>query len=462
MKKSCKILCMAASFVLLLGANIKAADNNQFFGAGKGTIDSPYWVENAEQLKNVRLFPNAFFIQTSDIEIKDYEFTPIGDFSQPFTGFYDGEGHRITIDSLSSSDGDIKLVGVWGFTSGADIRNLNVDVYASLNLKGRVCSGGIIGCANNTTVSNCSVSTDSNLELVSEKCLYAGGIIGYSAFNSVIKNCSFEGKLNGRSNGDIDAVCAVGGIVGENRTGSKIKKSTFSETATLSGNSAIAPAWVGGIAGFNEDSTYVCDCHAVVPMHLKPDYNETKRVFTKISKCNSAGIISGFSSERIAIGGIVGFNVGDITNCIAQSTTNTSGAIIKCNDVPSALIGGIVGDNSGTIYNSASLSSIQMLSDGFLAVGGIAGRNAGVLNKCNYYSLSGNGQSSFTALRSFNLFSALSSVSARGGIAGINDNNYKKASVVDCKVFGSNDDQAIVSYGHTRSNYGKIIGLELK
>ena len=84
------------------------------------------------------------------------------------------------------------------------------------------------------------------------------------------------------------------------------------------------------------------------------------------------------------------------------------------------------------------------------------------MNKCNYYALSGNGQSSFTALRSFNLFSALSSVSARGGIAGINDNNYKKASVVDCKVFGSKDDQAIASYGHTRSNYGKIIGLELK
>ena len=129
----------------------------------------------------------------------------------------------------------------------------------------------------------------------------------------------------------------------------------------------------------------------------------------------------GNSSERIAVGGIVGVNVGDISNCIAQASANTRGSIIKCDDVPSALIGGVVGDNTGTIYNSASLATIQMLSDGFLAVGGIAGRNAGLLKSCNYFAVSGKGLNSFTALRTFNLISALESVSARGGIAGIND-----------------------------------------
>ena len=462
MKNSCKLLCMAAGFALLFGSNLMAADNNQLFGAGKGTIDSPYWVENSEQLRNVRLFPDSFFIQTCDIDVGDSEFLPIGDFEKPFTGFYDGEGHKITIGNLGATNGDIKLAGIWGFASGADIRNLNVEIAASLNLEGRVCLGGIAACTNNTEITNCSLSSESNLQVTSGKCLYAGGIIGYSAFNSLVKNCSFEGRIDGRSKGNIDAVCAIGGIVGENRTGSKIKKSTFAESAAVSGNSSIAPAWVGGIAGFNEDSTYVCDCHAVVPMILKPEYNDIKHVFTIISKCNSAGVVSGYSSERIAVGGIVGFNVGDITNCIAQSTSNTRGSIVRCNDVPSALIGGIVGDNNGKIYNSASLSTIQMLSDGFLGVGGVAGRNAGLLNKCNFFAVSGKGLSSYTALRSFNFFSAIRSVSARGGIAGIQDNTNNKSSINDCKVFGSGNEQAITSYGHSRGNYGKIIGLELK
>ncbi len=462
MKNSCKLLCLAAGFSLLFGSNLFAAGNEQYFGAGNGTKESPYWVENAEHLRNVRLFPNAYFVQTKDIDAGEAVFEPIGSFEKPFTGNYDGEGHRITIEELGATQGSIKLAGLWGFTSGAEIKNLIVDVNASLNLEGRVCVGGIAACANKTNVSSCSVSSDSKIYVNSEKCLYAGGIIGYSAFDTVVRSCSFEGRLDGRSRGDIDAVCAIGGIVGENRTGARIKKSTFAETASVSGNSAIAPAWVGGIAGFNEDSTYVCDCHAVVPMNLKPEYGDLKRVFTKISKCNSAGTVSGYSLERIAVGGIVGFNVAEVANCISQSSSNTRGSIVRCNDVPSALIGGVSGDNTGTIYNSSSLSSIQMLSDGFLGVGGIAGRNAGVINRCNYFAISGKALSSFTALRSFNPISALESVSARGGIAGINDNSQNKASIENSKVFGNDSDEAIATYGHSRGSYGRIIGLEVK
>ncbi len=462
MNKNLKLLCVAAGLSLLMGGSVFAADNDYYFGAGNGTKESPYWVENVEHLQNIGLFPNAYYIQTKDIYAGDKAFMPIGSFDKPFSGHYDGEGHKITINDLGAINGDIKLAGVFGFTSEAEIKNLNVEINASLNLDGRVCLGGIAACSNKTDISSCSVSSDSNIYVNSEKCLYAGGIIGYSAFGTIIKSCSFEGRIDGRSRGDIDAVCAVGGIVGENRTGAKIKKSTFAETASVSGNSSIAPAWVGGIAGFNENSTYVCDCHAVVPMDLKPEYGELKQVFTKISKCNSAGTVSGYSLERISVGGICGFNAADVANCISQSSSNTRGSIVKCNDVPSALIGGVVGDNNGTVYNSSSISSIQMLSDGFLGVGGIVGRNAGVINRCNYYAISGKALSSFTALRTFNVFSALESVSARGGIAGINDNRSNTASITDCKVFGTDDDQAITSYGHTRGGYGKYVGLETK
>lgn len=457
-----KLLCMAAGFALLFSGSVLAADK-EYFGAGNGTAEAPYWVENAEHLNNVRLFPNAHFIQTADIDTGNDVFKPIGDFDTPFTGHYDGEGHRITVNELGATEGNIKLAGLWGFTSGAEIKNLNVDVYASLKLDGRVCVGGIAACTNDTDIGSCCVSSDSKLEVSAEKCLYAGGIVGYSAFDSYIKSCSFDGRIDGRSNGDIDAVCAIGGIVGENRTGSKISKSTFAETGSIYGSSTIAPAWVGGITGFNEAYTYVCDCHAVVPQNLKPDYNGAKSVLTEIKKCNSAGSISGYSSERIAVGGIAGFNVGNINSCLTQASAVTKGSIVKCDDSPSALIGGIVGDNTGKIYNSSALSSIQMMSDGFLGVGGIAGRNTGALNDCKYFAVSGKGLSSFTSLRSFNLFTALSSVSARGGIAGINDNSQNAASIYRCKVFGAvESEEAISSFGPARGSYGKEVGLQIK
>jgi hypothetical protein len=93
-------------------------------------------------------------------------------------------------------------------------------------------------------------------------------------------------------------------------------------------------------------------------------------------------------------------------------------------------------------------------------VGGIVGRNIGTLNKCNYYAISGKSLSSFTALRTFNVLALVESVSARGGIAGINDNSLKKATIENCKVFGTDDEQAITSYGHTRGAYGKIVGIQ--
>lgn len=462
MKINCRLLCVVTALTILLGNQVFSADNKTFFGAGKGTKDSPYWVENAEQLQNVKLFPEAYFIQTCDIDTGEKEFSPIGNFEKPFTGNYDGEGHRITVKEIKATDGNIRLAGIWGFTSGAEIKNLIIDLNASLDLEGRVCVGGVAACSNKSIIKSCSVSSDTNIQVTSGKCLYAGGIVGYSAFETSIKNCSFEGKIEGKSKGDIESVCTIGGIVGENRTGSTIKKSTFSENASISGTSMIAPAWVGGIAGFNENSTYVCDCHAVVPMTLKPNYDKQKNIFTQISICNSAGKISGYSIERIAVGGIVGFNAADISNCISQASSKTRGSILKSNNIPSALIGGVTGDNTGIINNSSSLSSIQTLSDGFLAVGGIAGRNSGVLNNCNYYFVSGKGLTNFTAIRSFNLFSVLESVSARGGIAGINDNTNKRASVSNCKVLGNKEEQAIISYGHVKENYGEIIGMQVE
>ena len=460
MNKS-RLLCITAGLAMFLGGSVMGAER-AYFGAGNGTADSPYWVENVEHLQNVRLFPNAYFIQTKDIEAGDEVFRPICDFNTPFTGHYNGEGHRITINELGYTEGDIKLAGIWGFTSGAEIKNLNVDVYASLKLDGRVCAGGITACANNTDIRGCSISSDSKLEVASERCLYVGGIVGYSAFGSSVKSCSFDGKIDGRSNGSIEAVCAVGGIVGENRTGSSITKSTFTETASVYGGSTDAPAWIGGIAGFNEDFTFVCDCHAVVPQNVKPEYNGVKRVNTEINKCNSAGSVNGYSRERVAVGGIAGFNVGSIINCVAQASALAKGNIIKCGESPSALIGGVVGDNNGTVYNTSSLATIQTLSDGFLAVGGVAGRNTGEINSCKFFAVSGKGLSSFTSLRSFNVLSALSSVSARGGIAGINDNSRNNAVIENSKVYGNNKEEAITTYGHTRSAYGEIVGLQIK
>ena len=186
-----------------------------------------YNVNNADDLRtlayvvNVRkkAFPNKTVKLNADIDLKNQEWIPIGGnvsdesaTSRPgFGGTFEGNGH--IIKNMSVTSGNL-YVGLFGFTSGATIKNVGVengmvigkekaagligamrtgskitDCYNRANVSGENHVGGIVGMfsGDGNSVRNCY-----NTGTVNAKSATAAGIVGYMAGDataSTVQNC---------------------------------------------------------------------------------------------------------------------------------------------------------------------------------------------------------------------------------------------------------------------------------
>ena len=104
----------------------------------------------------------------ADIDLSSVaNWEPIGADLNEFTGTFDGNGY--VIKNMTIDRSDTNNVGLFGNTDGATIQNLGLE---NVNVTGTDYTGGLVGSANNTTVSNSyatgSVTGDVN----------TGGLVG--------------------------------------------------------------------------------------------------------------------------------------------------------------------------------------------------------------------------------------------------------------------------------------------
>ena len=147
--------------------------------------------------KNTVHYLNGYL--QDDIEVSDW--IPIGTADHPFTSSFDGQGHSITIESMSSAAGE--YAGVFGYVQGYSepktISNLVVKGAIDPSSDGYV--GGIVAYAQGVIVENCV----NMAELKSGK--YVGGIIGFvgggtaSSSNKVSK-CINAGSIRSTNRTD--------------------------------------------------------------------------------------------------------------------------------------------------------------------------------------------------------------------------------------------------------------------
>jgi hypothetical protein len=192
-------------------------------------------------------------------------YTPIGEGNGtpvPYTGTFDGNDHKIY--SLSIDIPDTYYVGMFGYTSGATIQDLNlIDItvlatntdyvgtlaaeiissstvsncHVSGTVSGSNVVGGIIGKVNSSTVANSTSSTS-----VTATANSVGGIAGDVS----------SGNITDSSNsGAVTGINYVGGIVG---MGSWSTVTNCNNSATITGTS-----YVEGIVGYN-NSTTITNC----------------------------------------------------------------------------------------------------------------------------------------------------------------------------------------------------------
>lgn len=187
------------------------------FADGDGTADNPYQIENAEQLNNVRQYPDKEFVVIKDIDLDVAPYNtgagwePIGSDDQPFTGTFNGNGKKISHLFIRTSN---KGAGLFGYTVVATLRNVVID---EADVEGRQTS-----------------SSPSDKALV-------GGLIG-SAINTNIYHSSSSGTVKGYN--------AIGGLVGQISGDTRVRDS-FS-TARVLVTETVAGGLIGESLGMDD------------------------------------------------------------------------------------------------------------------------------------------------------------------------------------------------------------------
>ena len=274
-----KKISMLLIFIIIISFNFALANFDgsvaESFASGTGSQNDPYHINSPEQLallsQNVNQgnrYYGKYFVLDNDIDLNNVEWTPIGNYKNTFSGFFDGQNHIVnnlkitnTIDYDLENGDCIAYVGLFGRTSS--IQNLSVngeiniiknDVDYMYIYAGGICGnsyGTIINCHNKCNVYVSCVTNSSNV--------YVGGIAGQVSSDGLLStnNCSNEGDVYG---------CAVnivrcGGIAGSgfkkvencNNRGTIIGE--FEEYAHC--NHAVC---VGGILG-QGNGTFLNNCY---------------------------------------------------------------------------------------------------------------------------------------------------------------------------------------------------------
>ena len=342
-----KIVYFAFTIFLLIGGCSKENPINDPINdpiiEQSGTVDHPYLIKTKQDLMQVRdrvnydnaNYPNKVYKLMSDLDFTGEPcWIPIGSSTVPFQGIFDGNGKVIKNIKIGIEIKQVNIfhIGLFGYASGAEIKNLGVQC-SIVNDSYNSFIGGIVGYVTDTNITNCySSGTISCRESASSD---VGGIAGYEK-KSCISNCYSTCSLLGSF---------VGGICGESEGTISICYSS----------GYISGTFVGGIAG----------------------------IAAKIINCYSAASVVAYYPHDQYVGGIAGM-ANSIINC--YSTGNISGSYV----------GGIAGSAANIIncYSSGDISSIAPDYSN-ISLGGIAGEilsssysnlalNKNLMSICNY------------------------------------------------------------------------------
>jgi|GEM_PF-4295289 len=336
-----------------------------------------FTIDNAAELAWVAVQAKAGFsfagykiIIARDIDLSDHLWIPI----ESFAGNFDGNNK--TIANLIGDN------GLFLSTSGATIKNIGLK---NINISGAGNTGGLVGNASSTTITNCYttgavhggiyttgglvgevVSNGSETKIVDSysTCVVVGsfdvgGLIGYT-WNGSIINCHTTGNVTG---GCVVGSLNNGEVGGLNNGGGSITNCYTTGNVTGGDNSI-----VGGLAGTSvNDPTTNCFATGNVTggkgaivggLVAKSFHNILKNSYA------TGNVMSGDSSTA---GGFLGYNEGGYTtNCYAIGSLITGGNYAK--------VGGFVGNAlGGQITNCYATSSEKVGLYG--NVGGLLGYN---------------------------------------------------------------------------------------
>ena len=353
------------NFLLLMLLLATYAGRAQFSGSGSGSLTDPYQIATASHLDELHNFlgtvnTDVHFVLVNDIDLSAYIDTqypdigwePIGNESEPFYGHLDGEGHAINNLWINQPAGN--YIGLFGYVSGGELRNLTISLDAVKGIKGHTNIGILTGALQDASITGCSVNgslwasnnTGGLIGHTRQECFITnntatvtitvdtfgeniGGLTGLS--DSLVENCSTTGNIYVVGNEGI--VNNLGGLIGKSQA---IVKDCFSLVTLANNGNAFVGGAMGGLVGRNQ---------------------------APIEDSNAGGDVTG----AINIGGLVGDSYALVTNCFATG-----------NIAAEAYAGGLIG-SSDQVEDSYATGTVTINSeDG----GGLVGHSYGSVLRC--------------------------------------------------------------------------------
>ena len=242
----------------------------------------PFQVRSAQQLQNIRLYPDGDYAIGRNVDLTGFSFQPIA----PFSGSVTAEGVKISnytggsglFGSLTNatlngvvlenakvtvSQTTVDTVGVLADSAdGASVLTGCQLLSPVLTLDTGAQSSGLVIGQNSASLNSCAVENGTLTIGANASCTAVGGLVGSTTGGS-LSGCSATGTTVNAS-----AACtAVGGLVGST-TGANLSECSVSGNIGVSGT-PVETLYVGGFLGqeiVSESQATYSDCSAAVEM----------------------------------------------------------------------------------------------------------------------------------------------------------------------------------------------------
>jgi hypothetical protein len=226
-------------------------------------VDNVITISTAEELSALAVSVNAStsyqgvtIVLANDINLDNKDWTPIGNSSNKFSGVFDGNNK--TIYNLKAGEVGKSDIGLFGFTTNGEIKNLTV---ANATITGRLNVGVVAGTPYTSKYTNITVKGLVKVEGLS----YVGGVLGKNAYanltditvnvleGSYVKAHSIE--YSTKYEKEVAYRTYVGGVVGFMGEGNHVVKNVVSNINVLGSTQD-----VGGIAGIAHYGNSFINC----------------------------------------------------------------------------------------------------------------------------------------------------------------------------------------------------------
>lgn len=207
----------------------------------------------------------------------------------------------------------------------------------------------------------------SNLQIGTKTTSSYQGLFGYTR-SGEIKDLTIETTSTGINGGSY-----IGGLVGYNN-GATIENVSVKGNVTGTDN-------IGGLIGYNNGNVTNARAEGTIKGMNYTGGLIGQKVGGTVESCKTSGkVIINNNGNRSYIGGLIGYNNGNIIKSYSESTIITSTtSSYNCN-----YVGGLVGINSSLIEKSASSGNVQMYTGNGIYIGGLVGQNNSTIT--NSYS----------------------------------------------------------------------------